>query len=91
MKNSIVIGPIQKAKRVTERSTILDNRLSKMKIGNFFEVTGLSGKEEVRNFRASVQYFSKKKGIQVTTSVTKGVLRVQRIKFDKTKESSIVK
>ena len=90
MQNSIVIGPIQKAKPVTERSTILNDRLSKMKVGTYFEVTGLSTKSEVLNFRASVGYFSKKKKINVSTSLTDGILRVERIKSSKTKESSRV-
>ena len=90
MKKSIVIGPIQKAKPMTERAPILEQRLSKMKVGNFFEVTGLSGKTEILNFRASVGYFSKKNSIRVSTSMVNGVLKVERVKSSKTKESSKV-
>ena len=91
MKNSIVIGPIQKAKPVTERASILDQRLSKMKVGNFFEVSGLATKRDILNFRASVNYFSKKNNVQVSTVVTNGVLKVQRVKSIKTKDVSRVK
>jgi hypothetical protein len=91
MKNSIVIGPIQKAKPMTERASILDQRLAKMKVGNFFEVTGLSNKTEVLNFRASVGYFSKKNNVKVSTSMVNGVLKVERVKSSKTKEVSKVK
>jgi hypothetical protein len=87
MKNSIVIGPIQKTKPMTERASILNQRLSKMKIGNFFEVTGLSDKTEVLNFRASVNYFSKKNSVNVTTSMVNGILKVERVKSVKTKET----
>ena len=91
MKNSIVIGPIQKAKPVTERASLLNQRLSKMKVGNFFEVTGLSTRTEVLNFRASVNYFSKKNSVNVTTAMINGVLKVERVKSNKTKEISKVK
>jgi hypothetical protein len=90
MKKSIVIGPIQKAKPMTERASILEQRLSKMKVGNFFEVTGLSDKNEVLNFRASISYFSKKKSVRVSTSMVNGVLKVERVKSSKTKELSKV-
>jgi hypothetical protein len=90
MKKSIVIGPIQKAKPTTERASILEHRLSKMKVGNFFEVTGLSDKAEVLNFRASVSYFSKKNSVRVATSMVNGVLKVERVKSNKTKELSKV-
>jgi hypothetical protein len=90
MKKSIVIGPIQKAKPMTERASILEQRLSKMKVGNFFEVTGLSDKNEVLNFRASVCYFSKKNSVRVSTSMINGVLKVERVKSSKTKELSKV-
>jgi len=91
MKNSIVIGPIQKAKPMTQRASILDQRLAKMKVGNFFEVTGLSNKNDVSNFRASIQYFSKKRDVKVSTSMVNGVLKVERVKSSKTKEVSKVK
>lgn len=91
MKNSIVIGPVQKAKSVAERTSIINDRLSKMKVGNFFEVTGLSNKSEVMNFRGSVMYLSKKKDIRVATSMSNGILKVERVKSSKTKETSKVK
>jgi hypothetical protein len=90
MKNSIVIGPVQKAKPTAERTIIINDRLSKMKIGNFFEVTGLSTKSEVMNFRASVQYCSKKRDIRVATTMENGILKVERVKASKTKELSKV-
>jgi hypothetical protein len=90
MKNSIVIGPIQKAKPMTERSVILDQRLSKMKVGNYFEVTGLSSKTDVLNFRASINYFSKKKKIKVSTMMENGILRVERVKSPKTNQMARV-
>ena len=91
MKSSIKIGPIQKAKPTDDRASIISDRISKMKVGNFFEVTGLSTKTDVLNFRASIQYFSKKKEVRVITSMKNGVLKVERVKSDKTKELSEVK
>jgi len=91
MKKSITIGPIQTASPKTERTSVLNQRLSKMKVGNFFEVTGLSSKTDIVNFRSSVIYFSKKKNIRVSTAMVDGVLRVERVKSSKTKELSKVK
>lgn len=91
MKNTVVIGPIQKAKTMPERASILNQRLSKMKVGNFFEVTGLSSKENILSFRSAVFYFSKKHNVEVVTSTINGVLKVERVKSSKTKETFKVK
>ena len=91
MKNSIVIGPIKKASPKTPRAHIINDRLSKMKVGNFFEVTGLSTKNEVINLRGTVGYFAKKNNIKTITNMIDGVLRVERVKSVKTKEASEVK
>jgi hypothetical protein len=92
MKNSIVIGPIKKNRPTTERASILKDRLTKMKVGNFFEISGISSKSDAMNIRASLGYFSKKENIKLSTSLNDGVLTVERIKSSsKTKETSKVK
>jgi ABC-type molybdate transport system substrate-binding protein len=64
--------------------------MTKMKIGNFFEISGITSTTEARNIRASLQYFSKKENVKVMTSFSGSVLRVERIKSSKTKESNRV-
>lgn len=92
MQKSIVISPIKKARPTNTYSAILSDRMSKMKIGNFFEISGLSSKTDVRNMRAAVSYVSKKEKVKVTTSLIENVLKVERVKSPvKTKETSTVK
>ncbi len=90
MQNSIKIGPIRKARPTLARSTIIQDRIAKMKIGNFFEISGVISTIDARNIRALLQYHSKKEQVKVATSLTAGVLRVERIKSSKTKESTRV-
>jgi hypothetical protein len=91
MQNSIKIGPIQKGRPTPQRHSLIKERLTKMKVGNFFEISGFSQKSEILNIRASIGYFSKKENVKVSTSVKNGVLRVEKIKSIKTKEVSKVK
>lgn len=88
MKNSIVIGPIQKAKKTDTRHNILTDRLSKMKVGNYFEITGISAKADAQNIRASICYVSKKEGVKVATQLNGSVLRVERIKASRETKST---
>ncbi len=83
MKSSIVIGPIKKAKREDQRHVVIQDRLSKMKNGNYFEISGISSKNEINSIRASLSYFSKKRGIKISTNLTNtGVLRVEKLKSE---------
>ncbi|CAB4174028.1 hypothetical protein UFOVP1247_333 [uncultured Caudovirales phage] len=90
MENSIKIGPIRKARPTLVRSTIIQDRITKMKVGNFFEISGIISTAEARNMRALLQYHSKKENVKVTTALTGSILRVERIKSSKTKESTRV-
>jgi hypothetical protein len=80
MKNSIVIGPIQKAKRTDSRHRILKDRLTKMQLGNYFEISGISGKQEATNIRAALSYISKRENVKIATVLTGSTLRVERVK-----------
>lgn len=91
MKNSIVIGPILKARPETKHSSILRERISKLKVGNFFEISGISDPNDTKKLRATVTYFAKKQNVKLSTStVGKDILKVVRITSTKTKESSKV-
>lgn len=83
MKSSIVIGPIKTSKRDNQRHILIQDRLSKMKTGNYFEISGISSKQEANNLRSQLQYFSKKKGITISTSMpNSNTLMVQRVKSE---------
>ena len=89
---SIKIGPVKKAPKAqksTNSSVISETirqRLTTLKVGNFFEITGISSPKEVTNLRGIVCYHSKRKGIKVSTSYDNGILIVERVKEPKTKE-----
>jgi uncharacterized protein (DUF2249 family) len=82
MKNSIVIGPIKKAKPEDRRHVIIRDRITRMKIGNFFEITGLKTEKDVSNIRVSLSYHSKKEGVKVSTTYNGGVLRVEKVRSE---------
>jgi hypothetical protein len=91
MKNSIVIGPILKVKSVTKPSSVLRERISKLKVGNFFEISGIVDPNDTKKLRAAVGYFAKKENVKVSTAaIGKDILKVERVASIKTKESSKV-
>lgn len=79
---SIQVGSIQKTRQPANNpvTSKIQQNLKKMKIGNFFEVKGLSTPVEVRNLRASISYFTRRNGIRVETSFKKGTLTVAKTK-----------
>lgn len=80
MKSNIVVGPIQKSKPVVSNpvSNKIQENLKKMRVGNFFEVKGLSDAREIRNLRAGISYFSRRNSMRVLTSFKEGVLTVTK-------------
>lgn len=96
MKKSITVGPIKKSAVVADKavSSIIKDRLTNLKVGTFFEISGLSSKKDIVNTRGVVSYYAKKKNIKFSTSFSEGVLTVERIKpvaTPKTKAVSAVK
>lgn len=80
MKKQIEIGPIQRRKpNDVPAFTLVSTRLSKMKLGEFFEITGLDRRTAL-NFRASVSYYSKKEEIKVSTRIKGDTLTIERIR-----------
>jgi len=82
MKSNIIVGPIQKSQPSIANpiSGKIQENLKKMKVGNFFEVKGLSTTRELNNLRAGISYFSKRSSIRVETSFKSGVLTIMRTK-----------
>jgi hypothetical protein len=50
-----------------------------MKVGEFFEIVGISGKYDANNLRSTLTYFSKKDGFKVKTKVFGSKMTVEKI------------
>lgn len=82
MKNSIKVGPIKKSANTTEHqiTSVIKERLTNLKVGTFFEISGFSSKNEIVNTRGIVSYYAKKRNIKFSTSLNDGILTIERIK-----------
>jgi hypothetical protein len=94
MKSSITVGPIQATKAKVAKNQSYEKirkQMNSMKVGNFFEVSGLSSTKEVKALRGAIQYFSKKDGVKVTTSMSGSKMAIEKVKSSsKTKSVSTV-
>lgn len=79
MSKTVKIGPIQRRKDETSITTVVRKQVNKMKLGEFFEITGVD-KETVQNLRSTLSYFSKKDGFRVKTRHSGGKLVVDRVR-----------
>ena len=80
MKSSIVIGPIQRVKKSDARHQVLRDRLNKMRVGNYFEISKISSNKEAANLRASLCYIAKKENVRISTVLNGSVLRVEKVR-----------
>jgi len=82
MKSNMIVGPIQKSQKLqpTSMSGKIQENLKKMKVGNFFEVKGVTSTRELHNIRAGISYFSRRSSIRVETSFKSGVLTIMKTK-----------
>lgn len=78
MKNSIKIGSIQRRPSVSLTTNVC-SQVKKMKLGEFFEITGID-LNTVNSLRASLSYHSKKEGFRVKTKYQDNVLTVDRVR-----------
>jgi hypothetical protein len=72
------VGPIQKPK-LPNPYVIMRSHANSMKVGEFFEIVGISGKSDVLNVRSTLAYFSKKDGFKVKTKVFGSKMTVEKI------------
>ena len=79
MKKEIKVGPIQRKSAESNVRFKMRKQAKAMKIGEFFQVTGVK-KTDALNIRAALSYYSKQDNVKVTTSLHKDVLTIERIK-----------
>jgi hypothetical protein len=80
MEKQIKVGPIQRRKSNNQViGTLIRTRITKMKLGEFFEITGLD-RRSATNLRAAVSYYSKKEKVKVSTRLTDSTLIIKRVR-----------
>jgi hypothetical protein len=80
MEKQIKIGPIQRRKQKDVSAiALVRKQINKMKLGEFFEVTGLNGRAAF-NLRASITYYSKKESFRVVTKLKGDTLVIERVR-----------
>ena len=72
------IGPIQKPK-VPNPYQIIRTQAKDMKVGEFFEITGIVNKADTLNLRSTIGYFSKKDGFKVSTKVVGSKMIIEKL------------
>ena len=72
------VGPIQKPKRPNPYQ-IIRNQAKEMKVGEFFEITGITSKNDANSVRGTISYFSKKDGFKVATKVIGSKMTVEKL------------
>lgn len=89
MKNTLTVGPIKKAEKTNEANRLIRKQMNDMKVGEYFEVSGVS-KKTIMSVRAAISYYSKHDKCTVTTRVIGSKLKVERIRAEKTSTKSLV-
>ena len=72
------VGPIQKPKKPNPYQ-LSRNQAKEMKVGEFFEITGIANKADANNIRSTIGYFSKKDGFKVSTKVIGSKMTVEKL------------
>jgi hypothetical protein len=82
MEKQIKIGPIRQSSRKKSNSVIREvtKQIGKMKLGEFFEVSGLD-KTAVTNLRGAITYYSKKDRFKVVTKLAGETLTIERVRL----------
>ena len=79
--NKIKVGPIRKVNTRREITKMIRKQANMMKIGEAFDVTGISNKTDLHGIRCAISYASKIDGFQVETRFKKGVLSVEKVGY----------
>lgn len=81
MQSNLKIGPIRKAKSETDTiRMIIRKRANEMRVGEAFDISGISNKTELMNVRNLLSYTGRKDGFRVSTSFKDGVLSVEKLR-----------
>ena len=89
MKNTLTVGPIKKAEKTNEANRLIRKQMNDMKVGEYFEVSGVSKKDLV-NVRAAISYYSKQDKCTVATRMAGSKLKIERVRAEKTSSPSLV-
>ena len=79
MEKAITVGPIKRRKIKNSVNSEIRKKINKMKLGEYFEVSGVNQKN-MPNLRAAISYISKKDGCKVITKFNKNTLSVESIR-----------
>lgn len=79
MKKEMTVGPIQKRQASASVYLKVRKQMNKMKLGEFFEVSGVD-KRTLNSLRAALSYYSKRDGVKVSTSYSKNSVAIARIR-----------
>jgi hypothetical protein len=90
MKSTLKVGPIKKADRSNPAYEAIRKNMNTMKIGDLFEVSGVT-KKSVLNVRAAISYYSKQDKCMVTTQLNGNKLTIERVRAAKPSMQSLVK
>ena len=82
MKNTLTVGPIKKAEKTNAVLTTIRKQMNDMKVGEYFEVSGVS-KKEVVNVRGAISYYSKRDKCVVSTKLSGTKLKIERVRATK--------
>jgi hypothetical protein len=89
MKSTLTVGPIKKAEKKNVAYESIRKQMNDMKVGEYFEVSGVSKKSALA-VRAAISYYSKRDKCMVTTQLAGSKLIVERVRAAKTSNSSLV-
>jgi hypothetical protein len=81
MQSNLKIGPIRKARpEANTIHAIIRKRANDMRVGEAFDISGISGKRELANLRAYLNYAGRKDGFRVTTSFKGETLSIEKLR-----------
>jgi hypothetical protein len=81
MQSNLKIGPIRKSRSEANTiNVIIRKRANDMRVGEAFDVTGISSKRELATLRAYLNYAGRKDGFRVTTSFKGETLSIEKLR-----------
>lgn len=90
MKSTLTVGPIKKAEKKNGAYETIRKQMNEMKVGEYFEVSGISSKKSIMPIRAAISYYSKRDNCVVTTQWSGTKLTIERVRSAKTSKTSLV-
>lgn len=81
MQSSLKISPIRKAKPETNTiRAIIRKQANDMRVGEEFDISGISSKAELMRLRSLLSWVGRKDGFRVSTSFKDGVLSIEKLR-----------